>query len=91
MLGFSLQLKRLMPRAVHLVALLLAKSVVFAASLRPVAAAGASHYSWPAGLAQFHKRQEGLRGLGGVESCAKGPGEGGCEKGVEKAYPAHSP
>lgn len=39
-----------MPRAVHLAVPLLAKSVALAASLCPVAAAGASHYSGPAGL-----------------------------------------
>lgn len=49
-----------MPRAVHLAVPLLAKSL--AASLSPVAAAEASRYSGPAGLAQSNKRQEGLRG-----------------------------
>lgn len=43
------------------------------------------------GLAQSNKRQEGLGGLGGPESRAAGPGEGGREKGVEGDDPARSP
>ena len=76
-LGFPLQPRMFMPRAVQLAAPLLAKSEVLAASLSPVAAAGASHYGGgPAGLAQSDKQLEGLRGAGRGGELHRGPRRG---------------
>lgn len=54
-----------MPRAVHLAAALSAKSEVLAASLSPVAAAGASHYGRRAGLGRASIVRQATRGTEG--------------------------
>lgn len=70
--GPSPQLKRLMPRAMHLAVPLLAKSVALAASVHPAAAAGASHYS---GLA-VPQATRGTEGAGRGKELHTGPRRG---------------
>lgn len=73
--GPSPQLKRLMPRAMHLAVPLLAKSVALAASVHPAAAAGASHYSGLAGLA-VPQATRGTEGAGRGKELHTGPRRG---------------